>query len=154
VSHPVRRVAMLLSLLSLPALAANPEVGATAFASACARCHAATQVRPGESTPRADRKNARPGAGPDLGEALVEKGYDPVRSWIQAPLKVRRDATCDTRLLPPAQLDDVMAYLVTRLVPAGPARKERLERSLSEDQAHAAQAGVPTQRVSRSRAKK
>ena len=143
------RTAVLLSLLSLPALAADPEVGSTGFSAACARCHAATQVKAGEKAPRVDRRNARPGAGPDLTEALVQQGYDPVRTWIQAPAKMRKDTSCDTRQLPPAQIDDLMAYLMSRVVPEQPSRKERLANALAEDKAHAVQAGVPTDRVRR-----
>jgi mono/diheme cytochrome c family protein len=145
----VLRAAILLSLLSLPALAADPEVGSAGFASACARCHAATQVKAGENTPRIDRKNARPGAGPDLTEALLQKGYDPVRTWIESPVKVRKDTACDTRQLPPAQIDDLLAYLMSQVVPEQPNRKERLANALAEDKAHAIQAGVPTDRVRR-----
>jgi len=145
----VLRAAVLLSLLALPALAADPEVGSAGFATACARCHAATQVKSGEKAPRVDRKNARPGAGPDLTEALVTQGYDPVKSWIQNPTKVRKDTPCDTRQLPPGQIDDLLAYLMSRVVPEQPSRKERLANALAEDKAHAVQAGVPTDRVRR-----
>ena len=84
--------------------------------------------------PHADRSNARPGAGPDLTEALLEKGYDPVRAWIQNPGRSRGDTACDTRQLPPAQLDDLMAFLLSRVVPEAPTRKERLRRAMSEEQ--------------------
>ncbi len=143
------RLVSIALLLSLPALAADPDVGASAFASACARCHAASQVPAGEREPHADRRNARPGAGPDLTEALLSKGYDPARAWIQNPVAVRRDTSCDTRQLPAAQLDDVMAFLMSRVVPEAPPRKERLRQSLAQDQARAAKAGVPTARARR-----
>jgi len=145
----VPRLVPIALLLSLPAVAANPEVGADAFASVCARCHAASQVKAGEREPHADRRNARPGAGPDLTEALLADGYDPVRTWIQNPVGVRRDTSCDTRQLPAAQLDDVMAFLMSRVVPEAPPRKERLRRALAEDQAQATAAGVPTARAKR-----
>ena len=143
------RAAVLLSLLALPALAADPTVGATGFASACARCHAATQVKAGEKAPRVDRQNARPGAGPDLTEVLLQNGYDPMKTWIQSPVKVRKDTACDTRQLLPTQIDDLLAYLLSRAVPEEPSRKERLAAALAEDKAHAIQAGVPTDRVRR-----
>lgn len=143
------RVAPLLCLLGLPALAADPSVGSTGFASACANCHAVTQVKAGEKSPRVDRQNARPGAGPDLAEALVKKGYDPVRTWIESPVKVRKDTSCDTRQLPPAEIDNLMAFLMSRAVSEEPPRKERLANALAEDKAHAIQAGVPTDRVRR-----
>ncbi len=136
-------------LLSLPAMAANPDLGADAFASGCARCHAASQVPAGEREPHADRRNARPGAGPDLTEVLLARGYDPARTWIQNPVAVRRDTSCDTRQLPAAQLDDVLAFLMSRVVPEAAPRKERLRHALAEDQAHAAAAGVPTGRAKR-----
>jgi mono/diheme cytochrome c family protein len=150
----VLRAALLLSLLSLPALAANPDNGAAAFATACARCHAATQVRTGETGPKVDRQNARPGAGPDITEALLARGYDWTRAFIQSPAKVRRDASCDTRQLPPAQLDDLMGYLVARVVPEEPSRKERLAKKLSEEQARASSSGTPTGRALRRGGKK
>lgn len=148
------RSALLASLLSLPVLAASPDVGADAFSASCARCHAATQVPAGQKEPRVDRSNARPGAGPDLTEALLADGYDAVRSWIQSPGAARRDTACDTRQLPAAQLEDVMAYLVARVVPEAPPRKERLKKALAEDQTRAAAAGVPTQRARRGGSKK
>ena len=72
------------------------------FSAACTRCHAATQVAAGQKDPHADRSNARPGAGPDLTEALLEKGWDPVRAWIENPGRSRHDTACDTRQLPPS----------------------------------------------------
>jgi mono/diheme cytochrome c family protein len=140
---------LLLLLLPLPALGANPAVGATAFGEACARCHAATQVPAGQKEPHADRHNARPGAGPDLVEALLEKGYDPVRTWIQAPGKAKKDTSCDTRQLAAAQLDDLLAYLMSRVVPEEPPRKERLKAAVAEEQQRAAALGVPTSRARR-----
>ncbi|HVP59493.1 MAG TPA: hypothetical protein VMT11_02950 [Myxococcaceae bacterium] len=143
------RLAFVASLLSLPALAANPDLGAGAFSSACARCHAATQVPAGQKEPHADRRNARPGAGPDLTEALLEEGYDAVRAWIQNPGRSRRETSCDTRELPPGQLDDLMAFLVSRVVPEQPSRKERRARALTEEQERAKALGVPTARARR-----
>ena len=143
------RLALFAALLSLPALAANPDVGSGAFSAACTRCHAATQVAAGQKDPHADRSNARPGAGPDLTEALLEKGYDPVRAWIQNPGRSRRDTACDTRQLPPEQLDDLMAYLLSRVVPEAPPRKERLRKAMSEEQERAKTLGVPTARAKR-----
>jgi len=145
----VPRHALLLLLLPLPVLAANPDSGAGAFAGACSRCHAATQVPAGQREPHADRRNARPGAGPDLTEALIQKGYDPVRAWIQNPGRSRRDTSCDTRQLPSGQLDDLMAFLMSRVVEEQPPRKERLKKELADDQARAAAAGVPTARARR-----
>jgi len=145
----VLRPALLSLLLSLPALAADPDLGAGAFSAACTRCHAATQVPAGAKDPHADRSNARPGAGPDLTEALLEKGYDPVRAWIQNPGRSRRDTACDTRQLQPAQLDDLMAYLISRVLPEQPARKERLRRAMADEQEKAKALGVPTARAQR-----
>lgn len=142
------RIALVASIIvSLPALAANATVGAEAFASGCSRCHAATQVPAGATEPHADRRNARPGAGPDLTEALLAQGYDKVRAWIEKPGRANRETACDTRQVPPAQLDDLMTYLVSQVVPAQPSRKERLRGKLSEEQARAAAAGVPTARA-------
>ena len=42
-----------------------------------------------------------------------------------------------------------MAYLVSQVVPAQPSRKERLRVALSEEEAKAKQAGVPTGRAKR-----
>ena len=143
------RLTLLSAVLSLPALAANADLGAGAFSAACTRCHAATQVPAGGKEPHADRRNARPGAGPDLTEALLEKGYDPVRDWIKNPVAVRRDTSCDTRQLAPEQLDDLMAYLMSRVLAEPPPRKERLNRSMSDEQQKAKDLGVPTARAKR-----
>lgn len=143
------RVVPCILLLSLPAAAANVEAGATAFADSCARCHAATQVHDGERGPRVDRANARPGAGPDLSEALVKSGWDATRAFIVAPQQKLPGTTCDTRTLPADAIDDVMAYLVARATPEPADRKQRLKQSLERDQQAAAQAGVPTRRASR-----
>jgi mono/diheme cytochrome c family protein len=145
----VLRIALLASLVALPALAANAENGAGAFSAACSRCHSATQVPQGQREPHADRRNARPGAGPDLTEALLASGYDSVESWIRTPGRGKEPTACDTRELSRAQLDDLMAYLVGRVVPAEPSRKERLRAVLSEEQVRARELGVPTSRSKR-----
>jgi mono/diheme cytochrome c family protein len=145
----VLRFALLTSLVALPALAANAENGAGAFSAACSRCHSATQVPQGQREPHADRRNARPGAGPDLTEALLADGYDPVRSWIQRPGRGKEPTACDTRELSSAQLDDLMAYLVGQVVPAQASRKERLRSVLSEEQVRARELGIPTSRSKR-----
>ena len=143
------RTALVASLLSLPALAANADLGADAFSVACSRCHSATQVPAGGKELRVDRQNARPGAGPDLTEALLAEGYEKVQAWIEKPGRGREPSACDTRQLSAAQLDDLMAYLVAQVVPAQPSRKERLRLTLSEEQKRAKQAGVPTSRAKR-----
>ena len=144
------RLTLLTCVLSLPVLAANPDVGAVAFDAACARCHAATPVPEGQREPHADRRNARPGAGPDITEALLSDGYDAVRAWIQKPGgRSRRDTSCDTRGVAPDQLDDLMAYLLARVVPQEPPRKERLRRVLADEQDRAKALGVPTKRARR-----
>ena len=143
------RTALLASLVSFPVLAANADQGAEAFSAACTRCHAATQVAAGQNAPHADRRNARPGAGPDLTEALIASGYDKFQAWVQKPGRGREPTACDTRQLSAAQLDDLMAYLVSQVVPAQPPRKERLRVALSDEEAKAKQAGVPTGRAKR-----
>jgi mono/diheme cytochrome c family protein len=145
----VSRIVLLASLVALPALAANADQGADAFSAACSRCHSATQVPAGQTKVRVDRQNARPGAGPDLTEALLASGYDTVQSWIRKPGHGREPTACDTRQLSPAQLEDLMAYLVSRVVPAGPSRKERLRLALTDEQVQAKQNGVPTTRAKR-----
>ena len=143
------RTALTISLISLPALAANADQGADAFTTACSRCHSATQVPAGQTKVRIDRENARPGAGPDLTEALLATGYDKVEAWIRKPGHGREPTACDTRQLSPAQLEDLMAYLVAQVVPAAPPRKERLRLALTDEQTRAKQNGVPTTRAKR-----
>ena len=143
------RTALVASLVSFPVMAANADLGADAFSAACSRCHSATQVPAGQTQVRVDRRNARPGAGPDLTETLVARGYDKVQAWIQKPGRDREPTACDTRQLSAAQLDDLMAYLVAQVVPAQPSRKERLKLALSDEQARAKRDGVPTSRAKR-----
>jgi mono/diheme cytochrome c family protein len=145
----VLRIVPVALLVSVPALAASATAGAEAFSAACTRCHAATRLQAGQRELHGDRTNARPGAGPDLTEALLSQGYDQVRSWIQKPGGGRRETSCDTRQVSPAQLDDLMAYLVGQVVPDDGPRKERLKRTLSDEQARAVAAGVPTDRAQR-----
>jgi len=145
----VLRSVLLASLVSLPALAANANQGAQAFTAACSRCHAATQVAAGQNAPHADRRNARPGAGPDLTESLIASGYDRFQAWVQKPGRGREPTACDTRQLSPDQRDDLMAYLVAQVVPAQPSRKERLRSALSDEEAKARAAGAPTRRAKR-----
>jgi mono/diheme cytochrome c family protein len=142
----VFRTALVASILSLPAIAANPDQGADAFTAACSRCHSATQVPADQTKVRIDRQNARPGSGPDLTEALIATGYDKVHAWLQKPGDGRETA-CDTRQLSAAQRDDLMSYLMSRVMPAQPVRKERLRLALSDEQTRARQAGVPTSRA-------
>jgi cytochrome c1 len=144
----VFRTALVASLVSLPALAANADQGADAF-SACSRCHGAMKVPAGQTQVRVDRRNARPGAGPDLTEVLLARGYDKVQAWIRKPGHDREPTACDTRQLSAAQLDDLMAYLVAQVVPAERPRKERLRLALSDEQAKAQRDGVPTNRTKR-----
>jgi len=124
----------LLSLLLLPGLAGAASRGESAFNTACARCHTAGAPAPqqGDTAAKAKGDAAAKAKAPasdkrtNLVELMRQRTPAQVRAWVQAPTKVRRDTDCDTRLLDPEDMSDLLSYVMLSSQPPAPSRKELL----------------------------
>ncbi|MCY1044371.1 c-type cytochrome [Corallococcus sp. bb12-1] len=132
----MKRLTLLILLLA-PGLASAQAGGQTAFRKACARCHIARVDAPGtKARPRSNLVGRYPGAGPNLGELLPKRNLSQVRTWIDAPYKVKAGTGCDTRLLAEADKDRLISFLVSRTQPPAKrrdvAQRQELEKGLAE----------------------
>lgn len=137
------RSSLILLLAGLPALGASPHVGGQAFDTACARCHTAHQAKAGE-TKSAPRTEGQQEAAPDLIDSLRTRGYEQVRAWALGPGTMKGHQLCDPRLLQPAEVDDLMAYLASRVQREPPQTSERRKQALTSEQQKAGLTGPQT----------
>ena len=142
------RLSLFALLVGVPSLAADSQGGARAFDTACARCHTAKQARPGEAS-SSPRDLGDSGAAPDLIDSLRTRGYEQVRVWALGPWAIKGHQLCDPRLLQPAQVDDLMAYLISRVQAEQPQPTERRKQALTSEQKKAGLSGPQTPRLRR-----
>lgn len=129
----------LLTLLLLPGLAAASSPGESAFNTACASCHTVGAPAPkgdkAASAAKGARAKVEPGTRTNLVELMQKRTPREVRTWVQAPHKVRRDTHCDTRLLAPEDLGALLSYVMLSVQPPAPSRQELLRQERQKDAA-------------------
>ena len=122
-------------LLLLPALASAQDRGELAFNKACARCHpiqAPTEVQKGSLF------GGQPAVGPAMDQVMRKRNLDQLRTWVKAPHRVNPKTACETRLLPPDDVDALVGYLATITVPVSPPRKQLLQEQVQQKSAEKA----------------
>ncbi|MFB1479336.1 hypothetical protein [Corallococcus sp. RDP092CA] len=103
----------LLVLLLAPGLALAQGGGQSAFNRACSRCHVAKATNPQKPKKSLGLRGPYKGSGPNLGNLLHQRSISQVRTWIEAPHKVKPGTGCDTRMLSPREMDALLDFLVT-----------------------------------------
>ncbi|AFE03812.1 hypothetical protein COCOR_00968 [Corallococcus coralloides DSM 2259] len=116
-------------LLLLPVLASAQDRGAVAFNKACAQCHQART--PTEKQPVGPLGVRKP-VGPYMDQVLDKKTLAEVQTWVRSPHRINPKTDCDTRLLPPDELDALTSYLSTVVVPPAPSRRMMLRKQMTE----------------------